>query len=559
MKITCQSCAAKYTIADEKVAGKTVKIKCKKCGATIVVNGAEVGFQPTAPAALDPGYGQPPPPEEDEGDGQTSVAAGDQPVGAPTGGDDWTVNVADDDQRTMTSAQIAEAYAAGTVTTDTYVWKDGMADWSPLSGVPQLMALVSRPAPAAAAPAPRHVAAAAAPPVAAGGFGLAGQGVSEAAPAAARRAAARPEAADPFQQSREAQAAAAPPPKPGERAVGERNENSMLFSISALTAAKEARDNDRKGPAARNGGRGGVDDIMNLGGGIAAAPILAPPPLLAPVVEAPPAAPIAPVMAAPGMMHSPMAPMGATALPADDTFGRKKSPVGLIVGIVAGLAVLGGAAFFFLSSGSDTQATTPEQTTTSTTGAPAAPTGASPSPADAPAAANTGAAPAAAAPGDVGATAPGGAVATQPGRSGTPAPGAPMGGTAPGSGTKPGDKPGAAPAATAEAPAPKPAETAAPAAAAPEGAAEFNRGAASSALASAAGAAKSCKKPDGPTGSGRVKVTFAPSGNVTSAQVEGPPFAGTAVGGCIASAFRGARVPPFSGPPVSVGKSFTIN
>src|SRR5215467_7780785 len=39
MKITCQSCQAKYTIADEKVAGKTVKIKCRKCGATIVVHG----------------------------------------------------------------------------------------------------------------------------------------------------------------------------------------------------------------------------------------------------------------------------------------------------------------------------------------------------------------------------------------------------------------------------------------------------------------------------------------------------------------------------------------
>ena len=56
-----------------------------------------------------------------------------------------------------------------------------------------------------------------------------------------------------------------------------------------------------------------------------------------------------------------------------------------------------------------------------------------------------------------------------------------------------------------------------------------------------------------------MKVTFAPSGNVTSAQVEGPPFAGTPVGGCIASAFRSAKVPPFSGPPVSVSKSFNIN
>ncbi len=45
MKISCQSCQAKYTIADEKVLGKIVKIRCKKCGATIVINGNESGAQ----------------------------------------------------------------------------------------------------------------------------------------------------------------------------------------------------------------------------------------------------------------------------------------------------------------------------------------------------------------------------------------------------------------------------------------------------------------------------------------------------------------------------------
>ena len=39
MKITCQSCQSKYNVADEKVEGKIVKIRCRKCGATIVVNG----------------------------------------------------------------------------------------------------------------------------------------------------------------------------------------------------------------------------------------------------------------------------------------------------------------------------------------------------------------------------------------------------------------------------------------------------------------------------------------------------------------------------------------
>jgi hypothetical protein len=87
----------------------------------------------------------------------------------------------------------------------------------------------------------------------------------------------------------------------------------------------------------------------------------------------------------------------------------------------------------------------------------------------------------------------------------------------------------------------------------------FDRGAAVSALNSAAGAASGCKKPDGPTGTGRVSVTFAPSGRVTSSTVEGPPFAGTSVGGCVAARFRSASVPPFSGSPVTVHKSFTIN
>ena len=39
MKISCQSCQSKYNVADEKVQGKVVKIRCRKCGATIVVDG----------------------------------------------------------------------------------------------------------------------------------------------------------------------------------------------------------------------------------------------------------------------------------------------------------------------------------------------------------------------------------------------------------------------------------------------------------------------------------------------------------------------------------------
>jgi len=40
--------------------------------------------------------------------------------------------------------------------------------------------------------------------------------------------------------------------------------------------------------------------------------------------------------------------------------------------------------------------------------------------------------------------------------------------------------------------------------------------------------------------------------------VDQPPFAGTAVGGCVAGRFRGARIPAFDGVNLTIGKRFTV-
>ena len=105
MKIACQSCQAKYTIADEKVLGKVVKIRCKKCSATIVINGNES--------------------QGEEASG--SDAGGVLDYTGPASSEQWTVNVADGDQRTLTAAEIAKEYRSGVITDETYCWKDGMA------------------------------------------------------------------------------------------------------------------------------------------------------------------------------------------------------------------------------------------------------------------------------------------------------------------------------------------------------------------------------------------------------------------------------------------------
>lgn len=96
----------------------------------------------------------------------------------------------------------------------------------------------------------------------------------------------------------------------------------------------------------------------------------------------------------------------------------------------------------------------------------------------------------------------------------------------------------------------------------PEGPSEpagpFDRAAASSALNASAGQASACRREGDPSGVASVVVTFAPSGRVTSANISGPPFAGTPTGGCIASALRRTRIPAFEGDRVTVSKTVVI-
>jgi predicted Zn finger-like uncharacterized protein len=103
---------------------------------------------------------------------------------------------------------------------------------------------------------------------------------------------------------------------------------------------------------------------------------------------------------------------------------------------------------------------------------------------------------------------------------------------------------------------PEPAIEPKPPAEAPSG--PFDRAAASAALTASAAQASSCRKDGDPSGVASVVITFAPSGRVTSANISGPPFAGTPTGGCIASTLRKAKIPAFEGERVTVSKTVVI-
>lgn len=106
-------------------------------------------------------------------------------------------------------------------------------------------------------------------------------------------------------------------------------------------------------------------------------------------------------------------------------------------------------------------------------------------------------------------------------------------------------------------PSKKPPAKAAPTSTARKPAAAFDKGAAKAALSAAASKAAGCGAGGAP-GKGKVMLTFAASGKVSSASLVEGPFAGKSAGNCALKHFRAARVPAFSGSAVTVSKSFSI-
>jgi predicted Zn finger-like uncharacterized protein len=106
MKIVCDSCATKYSISDDKVRGKVFKIRCKKCSHIIVVRG-------TADAAAAP-----------------AAAAT-----AESGG--WHLVVDGEQVGPLPEAEIRARLGRGEINGETYIWKEGLADWLKLATVPE--------------------------------------------------------------------------------------------------------------------------------------------------------------------------------------------------------------------------------------------------------------------------------------------------------------------------------------------------------------------------------------------------------------------------------------
>ncbi|MBT8451145.1 MAG: zinc-ribbon domain-containing protein [Deltaproteobacteria bacterium] len=114
MKIVCDSCGAKYSIADEKVAGKIFKIRCKKCSSVLEVRGD-----------------------------QTSANAGGEEIATSDRGGEatWYIVVDGEQKGPVAPIELSQLFAKGKVNLESYVWNEGFDDWRVASEVPEVAKL----------------------------------------------------------------------------------------------------------------------------------------------------------------------------------------------------------------------------------------------------------------------------------------------------------------------------------------------------------------------------------------------------------------------------------
>ncbi len=241
MKFTCDSCNAQYMISDDKVGPTGVKVRCKKCGHVITVRrdaGGDAASPASAPAtesapaqtgdgldaelgsAFDTAFGdKPPEPDLDKTQAMGSEDAKKIIDAQPS--TEWYVAIGEAQVGPLPIADVKRKWEQGDVGPDSLVWRPGMGDWSPLSTVAELAAVLS-PVPR---PTPRVAAAPAAQRVATPAFGTpAAAAPSTAAPDATWKPAGASALAALASEEIQSRAPAAPEaPKPAQKPAGARS------------------------------------------------------------------------------------------------------------------------------------------------------------------------------------------------------------------------------------------------------------------------------------------------------------------------------------------------
>ncbi len=367
MKFLCEQCKAKYQISDDKVAGKTVRMTCRKCGHNIEVR-AEVtetsvakglpapdGAKPPVPGAprppqkpappraglatslaTAPRRGEPPkPPGALAGAFQSTVKKDDSALDllSLSASSEWYVAINGVPVGPVRGSELRRKAAQGSVTDDSLVWQEGMDEWRPVRAVAELAALVREAAssgrPSLISPAPGEVRASVPPPA--------------------------PTGSPPARPTRPSGIPPRPPMRSSEPAAA--RSNVVAFTGPRLATAEKIEVEEDDAQLTEVQVVPQLDAVPARSSLVAPDPFAMPPP--APAVATPPPAVLAPILTPPPGMapSSPFAtpnplgsPLSAPAPFAPAEPAQKKAPPWIpiaMIGAAMTFGLVGGFAYFF--------------------------------------------------------------------------------------------------------------------------------------------------------------------------------------------------------------------
>lgn len=122
MKFYCEVCNTKYSIADDKVRGKVLKVRCKKCSNIITVREALAPIgdasEPASTSSAKPSPPPSPPPKKDKPPAQN-----------------WYYSINGESAGPFDLSQLRDRFTSGELGDECYVWHETLVDWKPVAQV----------------------------------------------------------------------------------------------------------------------------------------------------------------------------------------------------------------------------------------------------------------------------------------------------------------------------------------------------------------------------------------------------------------------------------------
>jgi predicted Zn finger-like uncharacterized protein len=135
--LTCENCSRRYSVAEEMVRGKAIKLRCKGCQQLITVPAAS-GSGASAKSSAPP-VARASNKKDAAAKDAAALSDGLSAVTRIAEGESWFAMIKGRQTGPLLSRDLAGRFKAGAIGRRTYVWREGMADWKRAEDVAELL------------------------------------------------------------------------------------------------------------------------------------------------------------------------------------------------------------------------------------------------------------------------------------------------------------------------------------------------------------------------------------------------------------------------------------